>query len=355
MRLLAALAAAAVLVGCGSERSAVTAGGRVVGDNLTVYTSVPDPARSVGRDMVDASKLAIAQAGGKVGDFGINFVAVDEGSTGSPDPPRVAGAAAEEVIRDAQVIAVVGAVRSDTALTSLPLFNEAGLLLVSPGAGYAGFTSPVAAGEPDRWYPVRPPDLRARDRGRHRAGAGPAARRRPREGGDRGRGRQGRRRAGGGAYRAGGIAARGGCSARRRGDLRRQRRAKRSRGVAESLTREVPSARLVFGDELTRAGLPGRLAPAARRRAVFVTAAPRARLDPGAARLRARLRGAVRTRARPVRRAGLAGHERGARRARRRRTACQPAPRGGRALSRLAAAQERLQCLPEARRRAECL
>ena len=46
MRLLAALAAAAVLAGCGSERGAITAGGRVVGDNLTVYTSVPDPARA---------------------------------------------------------------------------------------------------------------------------------------------------------------------------------------------------------------------------------------------------------------------------------------------------------------------
>ena len=153
MRVLAALAAAVALAGCGSERSAVTAGGRVVGDNLTVYASVPDPARGVGRDMVDASKLAIAQAGGRVGDFGINFVAVDEGSLGEPDPPRVAGAAAEEAIRDPQMIAVVGAVRSDTAMTSLPLFNAAGILLVSPGAGYAGFTAPVAAGEPDRWYP----------------------------------------------------------------------------------------------------------------------------------------------------------------------------------------------------------
>ena len=84
MRPLAVLAAAAVLVGCGAERGALTAGGRVVGDNLTIYTSAPEPARGVGRDMVDASKLAIAQAGGEVGDFGINFVAVDEGSLGPP-------------------------------------------------------------------------------------------------------------------------------------------------------------------------------------------------------------------------------------------------------------------------------
>ena len=142
-----------MLVGCGPERGAITAGGRIFGDNLTVYTSVPDPATGLGRDMVDASKLAIAQAGGRAGEFGINFVAVDEGSPAHPDPPIVAARAAERAIRDTQVIAVVGALRSDTAMTSLPLFNAAGVLLVSPGAGYAGFTSAAAPGEPERWYP----------------------------------------------------------------------------------------------------------------------------------------------------------------------------------------------------------
>ena len=72
-----------MLAGCGPERGAITGGGRIFGDNLTVYTSVPDPATGLGRDMVDASKLAIAQAGGRAGDFGINFVAVDEGSPGA--------------------------------------------------------------------------------------------------------------------------------------------------------------------------------------------------------------------------------------------------------------------------------
>jgi branched-chain amino acid transport system substrate-binding protein len=273
MRALVVLAAAAVLAGCGSERGAITAGGRVVGDNLTIYTSVPDPARGVGRDMVDASKLAIAQAGGKVGDFGINFVAIDEGSLGSPDPPRVAGAAAEEAVRDPQMIAVVGAVRSDTALTSLPLFNAAGILLVSPGAGYAGFTEPVAAGEPDRWYPsgrrtfarVIGDDIEQAEALLRAAGPGRVAI----------EGEVGKvaseqvealQEAGGDRIvedvrRADAVIYAG-------SDLRS------AQGVAESLAREVPSARLVFGDELTRAGLPGRLARAARRRAVFVTAAP---------------------------------------------------------------------------------
>jgi ABC-type branched-subunit amino acid transport system substrate-binding protein len=279
MRVLAALAAAAALAGCGSVPNSVTGGGRVVGDNLTVYASVPDPARGVGRDMVDASKLAIAQAGGRVGDFGINFVAVDEGSPGKPDPPRLAAAAAEQVIRDAQVIAVVGAVRSDTALTSLPLFNAAGILLVSPGAGYAGFTAPVAAGEPDRWYPSGRPTfarmieddteqaqalLRAAGRGKVaiEGEVGKVASEQvealQQAGGDRIV--EDVRRADAVIYVGSELA--------------------NARGVAESLVREVPKARLVFGDELTRAGLPRRLDPAALRRAVFVTAAPEPGSEP---------------------------------------------------------------------------
>jgi branched-chain amino acid transport system substrate-binding protein len=273
MRGLAALAAAAVLAGCGSERGAITAGGRVVGDNLTVYASVPDPARSVGRDMVDAAKLAIAQAGGRVGDFGINFVATDEGSLGAPDPARVPAAAAEEVIRDAQVIAVVGAVRSEAALTSLPLFNAAGILLVSPGAGYPGFTEPVAAGEPDRWYPSGRPtfarvieDDVAQARALLRAA---------------GRGRVAIEGEVGKVASEQVEALQEAAGDRIVEDVRRADAViyagtdvRSAQGVAESLTREAPAARLVFGDELTRAGLPGRVAPAARRRAVFVTAAP---------------------------------------------------------------------------------
>jgi ABC-type branched-subunit amino acid transport system substrate-binding protein len=273
MRRLAVLAALAALAGCGSERGAITAGGRVVGDNLTIYASVPDPARGPGRDMVDASKLAIAQAGGNVGDFGINFVATDEGSLGSAEPPRVAAAAAEKVIRDTQVIGVVGAVRSDTALTSLPLFNAAGVLLVSPGAGYPGFTEPVAAGEPERWFPSGRPTfarvieddiaqaqtlLRAAGRGRVviEGEAGKVA------------GEQVAALQEAGGTRVVEDIRRADAVIYAGSDLRT------AKGVAEALTREAPWATLVFGDELTRAGLQDRLSRSARRRAVFVTAAP---------------------------------------------------------------------------------
>ena len=273
MRRLAVLAALVVLAGCGSERGTITGGGRVIGDNLTLYTSVPDPGRGVGRDMIDASKLAIAEAGGNAGDFGINFVAIDEGSLGAPAPPQIPATAAEEVIRDTQVIAVVGALRSDAAMTSLPLFNAAGLLLVSPGAGYAGFTAPVAPGEPERWFPSgRPTFARVIED-------------------DTAQARALLRAAGGGRVvieaEAGKVAdaqveaLREAAGPRLVQDVRRADAViyvgsdvRAAQGVADALTREAPWATLVFGDELTRAGLPGRLDRAARRRAVFVSAAP---------------------------------------------------------------------------------
>ena len=217
MRALAALAAAAVLAGCGSERGAITAGGRVVGDNLTIYASVPEPGAR--RRARHGRRLEAGdRRGGRQGRRLRDQLRRRSTRARSARPIRAAcrPPPPSRSIRDAQVIAVVGAVRSDAALTSLPLFNAAGVLLVSPGAGYPGFT---AAGRPRRaraLVPVRPPDLRARDRGRRRAGAGAAARRQRRPRGDRGRGRQGRGRAGRGAARRGRPAARAGRPARRR-------------------------------------------------------------------------------------------------------------------------------------------
>ena len=268
---LAALAAAAVLAGCG-DRGAIEQGGRVVGPNLTVYSSLPAPARGVGRDMVDAQKLAIAQAHGRAGDFGINFFSVDEGVPGADSPRRVAGTAAEQVIRDPQVIAAIGALRSDTALTSVPLYNAAGVLQVSPGAGYPGFTDPIGPGEPERWFPSGHETF-ARVVGDDVEQA-PALVRAARRFGDR-------------------IAleSEAGKATEALADQVRDAAPRlvtdrpdaviyagsdleSAAGVAESLAREHPRAGLIFPDELTRAGLAKRLPAAVRRRAVFVSSAP---------------------------------------------------------------------------------
>ena len=280
MRRLVVLAALALLAGCGSESDSITAGGRVVGPNVTVYSSLPDPGRGVSRDMVDAQKLLLLQAGGRAGELGVNFVSVDEGPAGADAPPRIAGRAAEDVIRDPQVIAVIGALRSHTARTSIPLFNAAGVLHVSPGAGYAGFTEPVAPGEPQRWYPsgVRTFSRLIGDDVDQAAALLAAA-----------------RRAGGARVAVeaeAGQEAEGLVAALERADaaddgvrlvadsgragavIYAGTDSESAAGVADALARENPGAAVVLPDALTRAGVAERLTAAARRRAVLVSSAP---------------------------------------------------------------------------------
>jgi branched-chain amino acid transport system substrate-binding protein len=274
-RAAAALVALAALAGCGASETPIVAGGRVVGDAVTVYASLPGPGEGASRDMLDAQKLAVRQAGGQAGGLDVNFVAVDEGDAGADSPPGVAAAAAEKVIRDPQVIAVIGALRSQTAATSIPLFNAAGILHVSPGAGYAGFTAPVAPGEPERWYPSgRETFFRLIGDDTEQAEALLAA-----AGGPRVRVEAEAGRFSDALVEALQEAARRDPSVRivyRRPDavIYAGTDVASATGVAEALAREEPGATLVFPDELTRASLADRLPPAVRRRAVMVSSAP---------------------------------------------------------------------------------
>ena len=141
----AALACAVALGACGTVVD-INRGGRVAGTTLTIYTQLPDAGRGAGRDMVDAEKLALLEAGGKVGDYTINFIVVDERA-------RISSADLRDSIADPQVIAMIGPGRSETAAVTVPLFNAAGILQVTPGAGYPGFTASTGPGEPARWQP----------------------------------------------------------------------------------------------------------------------------------------------------------------------------------------------------------
>lgn len=276
-----ALAALALLAGCGSSEAPIVAGGRVVGDAVTVYASLPDPGEGAARDMTDAMKLALRDAGGQAGGLDVNFVAVDEGAIGADEPARVAAEAAEKVIRDPQVIAVIGGLRSQTAATSIPLFNAAGILQVSPGAGYAGFTAPVAPAEPERWHPSGRRTF-SRLIGDDREQAEALL--------DAAGGRRVVVEAEAGKFAEALVAALREADARDPSVRIVEDRpdaviyagsdVESAVGVAEALAREQPGATLVFGDELARAGLADLLAPAARRRAVMVSSAP----EPGSTR-----------------------------------------------------------------------
>jgi ABC-type branched-subunit amino acid transport system substrate-binding protein len=158
-RLAPLLAAAAVLAaGCGST-AAIVGGGSVPGTTRTVYSLLPHPGAGAARDMVLGQKLALHEAGGRAGRYGVSFVSLDE-STGDPAALAArAGVLAEQAIHDPQVIAIFGGTSSQAAMTSIPLIDAAGILHLLPGAGYTGFTRDgVADGEPQRWFPSGHPE-----------------------------------------------------------------------------------------------------------------------------------------------------------------------------------------------------
>jgi branched-chain amino acid transport system substrate-binding protein len=148
------VAAASLAAGCGSSTRNVVSGGAVPGTTRTVYSILPHAGGGAARDMVLGQKLAIQQAGGRAGAYGLSFVSLDDAV---PDPAAQsarAGVLAEQAVHDPQVIAIFGGTSSEAARTSIPLIDAAGVLHLLPGAGYPGFTrrwrSPQ---EPARFQP----------------------------------------------------------------------------------------------------------------------------------------------------------------------------------------------------------
>ena len=150
-----ALVVAAVLAqaACG-DRESIRGGGATVGTTLTIYSSLPSPARGSARDIVEGEKLALAEAHGKAGEYTINFSSLDEAGDGARQRMRRAAEAARTAMVDTQTAAVIGTVDSAGARASIPLLNAAGFLHVSLGAGYPGFTGRLGPGEPQRWFPA---------------------------------------------------------------------------------------------------------------------------------------------------------------------------------------------------------
>jgi branched-chain amino acid transport system substrate-binding protein len=129
---------------------------------LTVYTSMPlhGPAAATGRDAVNAVKLALEEAQGRAGLFGLNFVALDAATTETEtetegwDRDRVLENA-RRVISDAGAIAYIGELSSGASALSITVLNEGGVLMVSPSSTYVGLTREggIGRGEPERLYP----------------------------------------------------------------------------------------------------------------------------------------------------------------------------------------------------------
>jgi branched-chain amino acid transport system substrate-binding protein len=300
---------ACLAAGCGAAGD-IARGGKVSGEALTIYSMLPRPGTGASADIVDGEKLALLEAGGVSGAYKVNFVSVEEAPGPADATDAGAAAAAREAIADPQVAAVIGAAGNEAAMVAVPLYDAAGILHVSPGAGYPGFTEPVAPGEPERWHPSgRRTFARLVADDRAQATALLAAARAAAStlgGASRGGARPLRfavEQEPGAAADAIVAALRdamdeGGAAlvddpARADAVIYAGEDPENAAGVAEGLAREAPRAAVVLPDAVTRGGVAGRLAPAARRRAVLVSAAPEPGSTPALREFEARLREAL--------------------------------------------------------------
>jgi len=107
---------------------------------------------------VNGIKLALAQAGGKAGQWTVNYQVLDDSvaSTGAWDAGQTA-ANARKAASDPKTIFYIGEFNSGASEVSIPILNEAGIPQVSPANTYVGLTTSLpgsAPGEPQKYYPT---------------------------------------------------------------------------------------------------------------------------------------------------------------------------------------------------------
>src|SRR3954449_121951 len=151
-------AALLTLVACGSGGSSGGGGSCVSGNTLTIYSSLPfDPTdRKQSTDMVNGEKLALQQAGGKVGKYTIKYVSLDDATAaeGKWDAGQVSSNA-RQASQDSNTIAYLGEFNSGATAVSLPILNRSGILQISPSNTAVGLTKKSAdPAEPDKYYPT---------------------------------------------------------------------------------------------------------------------------------------------------------------------------------------------------------
>jgi len=155
-----ALALGVAACGGGNDNSSTSSGGGSAGrTSLTIYSSLPlqGDSRPQSTDVVNGEKLALEEAGGKVGKFTIKYVSLDDATAaaGKWDPGQTS-ADARKAAQDPSTIVYLGEFNSGASAISIPILNEANVLQISPSNTYVGLTRSEGAdkGEPDKYYPA---------------------------------------------------------------------------------------------------------------------------------------------------------------------------------------------------------
>ncbi len=152
---LAAVAAIVVLMlvggGCGGG-----GGGGTGPKTLTVYVSAPmnGDRAAAGQAIVNGAKLALADAGGRVGRLKVRGVYLDDTVGGQWNLARAA-ANARRAAEDVTAIGYIGDLDSGATRASLPITNQAEIVQISPASTAVDLTRipPVGNANPDRYRP----------------------------------------------------------------------------------------------------------------------------------------------------------------------------------------------------------
>ncbi len=150
------LAMAALLGACGGGSSE---GVKISGNTLVVYSSLPfeGPSRAQAIDVLAAERLALDQAGNRVGDRNVKLVSLDDASANDNkwDPGQIA-ANAHKAAQDPKTIAYLGELDPGASGVSIPVLNQADILAVSPGDTDTGLTRSNGGGkdDPEKFYPT---------------------------------------------------------------------------------------------------------------------------------------------------------------------------------------------------------
>ena len=154
------------LIGCGGgapaggneAADAGASGGGATSGVVKIVSSLPrtGSANAQTTTMVNGIKLAIAEAGGKIGDFTIEYEDWDDASPqrGNWDP-AVETANANKAVSDPDVMVYIGTFNSGAAKMSMPITNKANLAMVSPANTAVELTKP-GKGEPHEPAAYRP-------------------------------------------------------------------------------------------------------------------------------------------------------------------------------------------------------
>lgn len=153
MCLLAAGLAACSLAACGGSGTDPTQ----PPGSLTIYSALPldGPGSERARDILEGEKLAMEQAAGSLYTYPVRLRTLDDSGPAGEPKPGVTLEVAEVAADDPHAIAYLGGPDAASTALALPPLNEQGILQVSPGATYDGFTGGAGsgAGEPDKYRP----------------------------------------------------------------------------------------------------------------------------------------------------------------------------------------------------------